>query len=61
MEDMNLENPGRIRKIYQKPEIQCVRLVPKEAVLGICKITFAVGKTVLGCAPGGFPCDEIVS
>lgn len=37
------------KKLYQKPEIQEVKLVPEEAVLTACKTTSGRGTTTRSC------------
>ena len=37
------------KKLYQKPEIQEVKLVPEEAVLTACKTATGRGTSALSC------------
>lgn len=50
-----------IRKPYQKPQIEQVRLVAEEAVLGNCKGGAWSGPTGGGCQTSGIPCTLLGS
>ncbi len=40
---------GKLRKPYKKPTLKQVKLVPEEAVLGVCKNETATGPSQSQC------------
>lgn len=56
-------SPSPVRKAYQKPRLEKVRLVPEEAVLNACKNIdgFAGFGAISGCTNAGDDCLVIAS
>lgn len=52
---MNATNTTKSRKSYQKPQLECVRLVVQEAVLANCKMSGFAGSGV----PAGSACINV--
>ena len=49
-----------MRKVYTKPMIRKVKLIPSEAVLQSCKNPNSGGPDITGCEPDG-PCSAFGS
>ena len=55
-------NPMKLRKPYEKPQIQRVSLAPEEAVLAGCKVLGWVGPGYNACINGlSEPCNVLSS
>ena len=50
-----------MKKKYEKPVIEKVKLVPSEAVLAACKTEGATGPQLDNCIVNAFPCSDLGS
>jgi len=49
-----------LRKPYEKPQVQSIRLSPEEAVLGGCKLGSQLGPSTT-CSVGPAQCNQLIS
>lgn len=55
---MKKQDTAKGRKLYQKPQVNQVKLMVEEAVLGVCKVSSEQAFGLNQCDTFGAPCKE---